>query len=119
MANDIYGEVIRDLHVPLGDTIINKLKAYMLQWVLGPELLASFYSLSDQGDSFTDSCAQWFNYHVREKSNFNSQLIYAIDSDLQNGMGILKVYWDVDKNQIGFCSILPFYCVVPPTTEAT
>jgi hypothetical protein len=108
-----------DLHVPLGDTIINKLKAYMLQWVLGPELLASFYSLNDQGDSFTDSCAQWFNYHIREKSNFNPQLIYAIDSDLQNGMGVLKVYWDVDKNQVGFCSILPFYCVVPPTTEAT
>src|SRR5215471_8756625 len=153
MANDIYGEVIRDLqvrldwenrqlvwskmrnfglrriakpwpmasdlHVPLGDTIINKLKAYMLQWCLGPELLAAFYSLNDQGDSYTDACAQWFNYHIREKSNFNNQLIYAIDSDLQNGMGILKVFWDVDKSQVGFQSVLPFYCVVPPTTENT
>jgi hypothetical protein len=108
-----------DLHVPIGDTIINKLKAYFLQWVFGPELLASFYSLSDQGDSYTDSVAQWFNYQVREKSNFPTQCVYAIDSDLQNGMGILKIYWDVDKRSIGFCSVLPFYCVVPPTTEAT
>jgi len=108
-----------DLHVPVGDTIINKLKAYFLQWVFGPELLASFYSLSDQGDSFTDSVAQWFNYQVREKSNFPTQCIYAIDSDLQNGLGVLKIYWDVDKAQVGFCSVLPFYIVVPPTTEAT
>ena len=108
-----------DLHVPLGDTLINKLKAYFLQWCLAPELLCSFYSLNDQGDSYTDSVAQWFDYQVREKSNFNNQLIYAIDSDLQNGLGVLKIYWDVDKNQVAFCSVPPFYVVVPPATEAT
>ena len=108
-----------DMHVPIGDTICNKLKPYFLQWILGPELIAGFFSLSDQGDSYTDAVAQWFNYQVREKSNFNNQLIYAIDSDLQNGVGILKIFWDVDKDQVGFCSVLPFYMVVPPTTEAT
>ena len=105
------------MHVPVGDSIIGKLKPYLLQWVLGPELLASFYSLNDQGDSYTNLVSQWFDYNIREKSNFNDQLIYAIDSDLQNGMGILKVFWDVDKDQVGFQSILPYYCVVPPTTE--
>jgi hypothetical protein len=108
-----------DMHVPIGDTVINKLKAYFLQWIFGPELLASFYSLKDQGDSYTDSVAQWFNYQVREKSNFSRETIYAVDSDLESGLGVLKVYWDVDKDRIGFQSCPPFYVVVPPTSEET
>ena len=28
-----------DMHVPIADTIINKLKAYYVQWIFGPELL--------------------------------------------------------------------------------
>ena len=64
-----------DMHVPIGDTIINKLKAYYVQWIFGPELLASFYALEDQGDSYTDSVAQWFDYQVRENTNFQTMAI--------------------------------------------
>ena len=92
-----------DMHVPIGDTIIAKLKAYYVQWIFGPELLASFYSLSDQGDSYTDSVAQWFDYQVRECSNFPTMAICAIDSCLQNGMGFLKPYWDEPQRETSFC----------------
>ena len=106
-----------DMHVPIADTIINKLKAYYVQWTFGPELLASFYSLDDQGDSYTDSVAQWFDYQVRECSNFPNAAIYAIDSLLQNGMGFLKPYWDSNKNRLAFASIHPYFVIVPPVTE--
>ena len=102
-----------DTHVPVGDTLINKLKAYYCQWILGPELLASFYSLDDQGDSYTDAVAQWFDYQVRENSNFSVALICAIDSLLQNGMGLLKTYWDAKKNALSYASIHPYFVVVP------
>lgn len=107
-----------DMHVPIGDTIIGKLKAYYMQWVFGPELLASFYSLQEQGDSYTDSVAQWFDYQVREQSNFTTMAMCALDSTLQNGIGLLKTYWDAGKNQLAFASIHPYFIIVPPwTTE--
>ena len=106
-----------DMHVPIGDTIIGKLKAYYIQWIFGPELLASFYSLSDQGDSYTDSVAQWFDYQVRECSNFPTMAICAIDSLLQNGMGFLKPYWDSRKERLAFASIHPYFIITPPWTQ--
>jgi hypothetical protein len=105
-----------DMHVPLGDTIIGKLKAYYMQWVFGPELLASFYSVEDQGDSYTDSVAQWFDFQLREKSNFTEMMMCALDSTLQNGIGILKTYWDSRRERLAFSSIHPYFLVVPPWT---
>lgn len=106
-----------DTHVPVGDTIINKLKAYYCQWIFGPELLASFYALQDQGDSYTDSVAQWFDYQMREKSNFTKAAICCIDSLLQNGMGFLKPYYDATKERLAFASVHPYFIIVPPNTE--
>ena len=103
-----------NVHVPVSDTIIGKLKPYYVVWVFGPELLASFYSLDDQGDSYTDSVAQWFDYKVRENSNFSEQAVCAIDSCLQNGLGILKPYWDPSAQRLAFTSIHPYFVIVPP-----
>ena len=105
-----------DMHVPLGDTIIGKLKAYYMQWVFGPELLASFYSMEEQGDSYTDAVAQWFDYQVRERSNFTRAAMCAMDSTLQNGVGLIKTYWDGAKNRLSFASIQPYFVIVPPWT---
>lgn len=101
-------------HVPLSDTIINKLKPYYVVWIFGPELLASFYSLDEQGDSYTNSVAQWFDYKVRECSNFSEQIVCGIDSCLQNGMGIIKTYWDTSAERIAYASVHPYFVIVPP-----
>jgi hypothetical protein len=100
-------------HVPVADTIISKLKPYYTVWIFGPELLASFYSLEVQGDAYTDSVAQWFDYKVRESSNFSEACVCAIDSCLQNGMGILKTYWDAAAQRLAFTSVHPYYIIVP------
>lgn len=103
-----------NVHVPVADTIIGKLKPYYVVWIFGPELLAAFYSLQDQGDSYTDSVAQWFDYKVREISNFSEQAICGIDSCLQNGMGIIKAYWDAAASKLAFASVHPYFVIVPP-----
>lgn len=103
-----------NMHIPISDTIIGKLKPYYIVWIFGPELLASFYSLDDQGDSYTDAVAQWFDYKVRESSNFSEQMICAVDSCLQNGMGIIKTYWDAKANQLAYTSVHPYFIIMPP-----
>lgn len=105
-----------DMHVPIGDTIISKLKAYYMQWIFGPELLASFYSLDQTGDSYQDAVARWFDYQLRECSNFTPAAMIALDSLLQNGMGFMKTYWDSDREQLAFSPIHPYFIIVPPWT---
>jgi len=102
-----------NVHVPISDTIITKLKPYYVVWIFGPELLASFYSLDDQGDSYTDSVAQWFDYKVRERSNFTDASICGIDSCLQNGLGVIKTYWDDAAERLAFASIHPYFIIMP------
>jgi hypothetical protein len=103
-----------NVHVPLSDTIVGKLKPYYVVWIFGPELLAAFYSLQDQGDSYTDAVAQWFDYKVREVANFSEQAICGIDSCLQNGMGIIKTYWDAAAQRLAFASVHPYFIIMPP-----
>ena len=105
-----------DTHVPVGDTIITKVKSYYVQWIFGPELLASFYALQPVGDGYTSSVARWFDYQVRQSSNFSTQSICAIDSCLQNGMGFLKIWWDSNACKLCFTSVNPYFVVVPPHT---
>jgi hypothetical protein len=103
-----------NMHVPIADTIIGKLKPYYIVWIFGPELLASFYSLQEQGDSYTDSVARWFDYKVRETSNFSEQVVCAVDSCLQNGMGVMKTFWDTAQERIAYASVHPYFMIVPP-----
>ena len=105
-----------DSHVPIGDTVLSKIKAYYVQWVFGPELLASFYAMEPVGDAYTSSVARWFDYQLRLKSNFNVQAICAIDSCLQNGLGFLKIWWDSDGCRLMFTSVAPYFIIVPPWT---
>lgn len=105
-----------DTHVPIADTIINKVKSYYVQWIFGPELLASFYALQPVGDGYTSSVARWFDYQVRQCSNFQTQAICGIDSCLQNGMGFLKIWWDDKKCRLCFTSVNPYFIIVPPWT---
>lgn len=107
-----------NMHIPVADTIIGKLKPYYIVWIFGPELLASFYSLDDQGDSYTNAVAQWFDYKVRESSNFSEQMVCAVDSCLQNGNGIIKTYWDARANRVAYASVHPYFVIVPPWTPA-
>jgi len=105
-----------DSHVPIGDTIIAKVKAYYVQWIFGPELLASFYAMEPVGDGYTSSVARWFDYQVRMCSNFSTQTICAIDSCLQNGLGFLKIWWDAVSCRLMFTNVDPYFVVAPPWT---
>jgi hypothetical protein len=105
-----------DSHVPIGDTVITKIKAYYAQWIFGPELLASFYSKMPVGEGYTSSVARWFDYQVRQCSNFNVQTVCAIDSCLQNGLGILKIWWDYMAQRLCFTSVAPYFVIVPSWT---
>jgi len=61
-----------DLHYPLADSIINKLKPFYFQQIFASELIAHFTPWSDvKSEQKPDamSAMMWFDYQMRQNSN--------------------------------------------------
>lgn len=106
-----------DLHYPLADTMIDKFKPFYVQQVFSGELLAQFRSLRSQDMDLTEAAGQWFDYHLKQRSNFEMEVLPVIDSMLMNGKGIMKVLWNADERKLEFDAIDPLYLIVPVQTE--
>lgn len=106
-----------DLHFPLIDTNIEKLKPMLFQQIVSMDTVASFIPMRQQLNSFTTTAERWFDYKIREKSNLQDEALAWIDYALMTGRGVLKVYWDMDKRAVQFDAIDPMYFIVPSHTK--
>lgn len=106
-----------DLHWPLIDTNIEKLKPLFLQQLFGMDVVASFVPMRPQLAAFTTTAEQWFDYKVREKSNIQDEALSWIDYTLMGGRGVIKCYWDLAKRQLAYDAIDPLYFIVPSYTK--
>lgn len=106
-----------DLHYPLTDGMIEKLKPFYFSQVFGQELLANFTAQSPQNEEITQSVARWFDWQLKERSNLFLENLVLDDLMLMCGTAPMKLYWDppgVGDDQLVFDAIDPVYFVVPP-----
>lgn len=106
-----------DMHFPLIDTTINKLKPSFFQQSMGLDVLATFVPMRQQLSAFTATAEQWFSYKLHEKSNYSTEVMSWIDYMLTSGRGIIKIFWNPDKKQVEFQSVDPMHLIVPPWTK--
>ena len=106
-----------DLHYPLIDTIIDKLKPFYYQQIVGMDVVSTFVPMCQQLSAFTTTAERWFDYKMKERSNFQTEALTWIDHGLMSGRSVMKVYWDTDKKSLAFDAIDPMYFIVPPHTK--
>ncbi|MBS0229448.1 MAG: hypothetical protein JSS23_12255 [Proteobacteria bacterium] len=106
-----------DLHYPLGDGIIDKLKPFYFAQVFGNEMLATFAAESTQADALTRGAAAVFDDHLKEKTNFFEEINAAIDNMTMAGGAPIKCWYDVAAERLEFDAIDPIFLVVPPGTK--
>jgi hypothetical protein len=106
-----------DLHWPLIDTNIEKLKPLYNQQIVGMDVVATFVPMRSQLAAFNTTAEQWFDYKIRERSNLQDEALSWIDYMMQSGRGILKIYWDVKKKRLAFDAFDPMYLIVPTSTK--
>ena len=106
-----------DLHVQLIDTAIEKLKPSFVNSAIGNDILCSFVPMRQQLAPITVSAERWFDYQMREKSNFQKEIVSVIDNILLYGRGVSKVIWNEDTKRIDFEAIDPFHIIVPTYTK--
>jgi hypothetical protein len=106
------------MHFPLADSLIERLKAFYVQLIYAQETLASFVcKKAGQAAALTTAVAQWFDYKLKQQSNFEREVMIGIDQMLQNAQEIIKVRWDSDNKQLAFDARNPLYVIVPEGTQ--
>ena len=105
-----------DMHYPLADGIIEKLKPTYISQIYATDTVASFAALTSDFTSYQAGAAQWFDHQLKQESNFEEELDIAIDVMAQTGRCPVKVYWDSECAQIVFEAINPLYLIVPAWT---
>lgn len=107
-----------DMHFPLADSMIEKLKAFYVQLIYAKDTLADFVSKkAGQMAETTTAVASWFDYQLKQQSNFEREVMIAIDQMLQNQMELVKVRWDADCKRLAFDARDPMYVIVPKGTQ--
>lgn len=106
-----------NLHFPLGDMLLSKLKPHYTQQIFAQELLANFFSLKTELNPFNVLAAQWFDYRIKQGTNFEEEIISVVDYMLQTGHGICKIRWDSKKKTVTFDSVDPLCVIVPSSTN--
>ena len=107
-----------DLHWPLIDTNIEKLKPVLYQQITGMDVVASFVPMRQQLAAFTSTAEQWFDYKIKERTNIQTESLSWIDSALMSGRGVMKCYWDINLKQVRFDSVDPMFIIVPSYTTS-
>lgn len=102
-----------DLHFPLIDTQIEKLKPLFMQQAFGMDVVASFTPMRSQLAAFTTTAESWFNYKIREKTNLADELLSWVDWTLMSGRGVIKCFWNHGSRRVEFDAIDPLYFLVP------
>lgn len=105
-----------DLHWPLADTIIKKKKPILFEQLFMGEMVCQFIPWKEQSQAQTMDAMMYYDYNIRHRSNFETEMMGAIDTQLMAGLAFVKNTWNVDKSQLQFEYIHPLYVVVPQTT---
>lgn len=106
-----------DLHFPIIDTAIEKLKPFYYSQVYGGNKLSQFVAMREQLADVSEAASDALDWKLREETNLGTEILSCIDYMLMRGRGILKFWWDVDEGRIRFDAIDPVYLLVPYQTN--
>lgn len=102
-----------DLHFPLIDMNIRKGKPFWESQATSTERLASFVALQDQQAETTSAAADFFDFELKQNTNFETELLHLVDRMLCRGRGVLKAITDpFDDYKIGFEAIDPLFIIM-------
>lgn len=105
-----------DMHYALADGILEKIKPTFIAQLYATDTIASFTALKSEWSIYQAGAAQWFDYQLKQESNFEEEFDIGIDKSAEVGLCPVKVWWNAEDGQVAFEAINPIYLIVPPWT---
>ncbi|MEM6888751.1 MAG: hypothetical protein AAF636_11490 [Pseudomonadota bacterium] len=106
-----------NMHFPLIDTSIEKLKPFYYNQIFQTETLARFVAKTAEGKERASNAADWFDYKLKEETDFVRVVPQMVDYMLQRFRGILKGTYDPFKKKLCVSVIDPLYFIVPSNAD--
>lgn len=107
-----------DSHFPLIDMQIRKFKPFWLGQALASDRLATFVSFRQQQDPTTEAAADFFDFEIKNRTQFTRKLRTSVDYMLLRGRGILKATVNpFDSYKIVFEAVDPIFLLMPETAN--
>lgn len=99
-----------DMHFPMVDMDIRRVKPFWESQATSFDKLASFVSMRSQAQAETAAAGDYFDFVLKNETEFETELLRAIDGMLQRGRGIVRAVVDpFNDNEIVCESIdMPF-----------
>ena len=114
-----------DMHYPLVDIEIEKLKPFYIQQVYAQERLASFIDASTGANAAVQQSNELvakdeiaFDCELKQRSNFDEAAHVLVDKMLHYGICVVKTMWDKENERIAFATIDGCHIIVPPHTAS-
>lgn len=105
-----------DMHFPLGDMLIEKLKPFYISQTFTGETVATFTAESQAATAYQQKTGQWFDFQLKQRSNFEGEILIGSDRMLEGGKGVIKVSWDGEAKELAFESVRATHIIVPGWT---
>lgn len=107
-----------DLHYALIDRSIAKWKPYFFQQIFsGPRICEFVSQMEGQPSEATEAAADYFDYVLKQETNFWREMLLSQDRIMQRGRFVMKVLWDEETQSLKFLDIDPFFMVVPKAAD--
>lgn len=106
-----------DLHFPMIDTVIEKLKPFYFNQVFINQQVAQFVATQEQMGEATESAAEYFDWTIRHNSNFIEEFLSAVDTMCLRGRVVMRARWDGAAGKLSFEAIDPLFLVVPSSFQ--
>lgn len=83
-----------NLHLPIADNAVEKIKPYDINAVFGRQQLASFTPLDQQLSDATTAASECLDWQLRKNSNYPKEYAYLRHLALGCGRTVMKVRWE-------------------------
>jgi len=106
-----------NLHLPIADNAVEKLKPYYINAVFGRHLLASFTPLHREDASTATAAAEGLDWKLRKESNYPKEFGYLTHLMLGCGRVVMKCRWERRKGgngRLAFQAIDPLFFIGQP-----
>ena len=102
-----------DLHVPIADKKISEFLPYYNDQIYSSQYIATFIPKEEDQTDTSEEIEKYFDYQVRQETNFEDAVVLVADKFLQSGVSLLKPYYCADSDSIKLDAIDAIDVIVP------
>lgn len=102
-----------NVRYPLSDMVIDQKKPMLFRSLFTSEHIPAFKSLVPDLWKWTGGCAAYYDFILKERTNFEDEVQFSADGALQDGETVIKTTWDDEAQVPRFEAVDNLFIITP------